>query len=63
MVINQDFRKDWLMILMIVTSQSNINIRRLEKATGSTGKEGLLSEGNAAYNWSRCSIYLTLIVC
>ncbi|KAL0011583.1 hypothetical protein SO802_006691 [Lithocarpus litseifolius] len=43
------------MILMIVTSsRSNINIRHLEKATVSTGKEGLLSEGNAAYNWSRC---------
>ncbi|KAL5975750.1 histone chaperone [Asimina triloba] len=26
----------------------------LEKATVSTGKEGLLSEGNNAYNWSRC---------
>uniref|UniRef100_A0A7N2LNV3 Uncharacterized protein n=1 Tax=Quercus lobata TaxID=97700 RepID=A0A7N2LNV3_QUELO len=51
----EDFRKDWLMILMIVTSsRSDINIRRLEKATGSTGKQGLLSEGNAAYNWSRC---------
>lgn len=50
-----DFRKDWLTILMIVTSsRSNINIRHLEKATVSTGKEGLLSEGNAAYNWSRC---------
>ena len=62
MVINQDFRKDWLTILMIVTSsRSNINIRHLEKATVSTGKEGLLSEGNAAYNWSRCSIYPTLI--
>ncbi|KAH9795655.1 protein NAP1 [Citrus sinensis] len=50
-----DFRKDWLSILMIVTSsRSSINIRHLEKATVSTGKEGLLSEGNAAYNWSRC---------
>ncbi|XWS62365.1 hypothetical protein CRYUN_Cryun06bG0004600 [Craigia yunnanensis] len=49
-----DFRKDWLSILMIVTSaRSSINIRHLEKATVSTGKEGLLSEGNAAYNWSR----------
>ncbi|MBA0849023.1 hypothetical protein Goshw_010122 [Gossypium schwendimanii] len=49
------FRKDWLSILMIVTSaRSSINIRHLEKATVSTGKEGLLSEGNAAYNWSRC---------
>ncbi|KAK9267322.1 hypothetical protein L1049_009746 [Liquidambar formosana] len=48
-------RKDWLSILMIVTSaRSSINIRHLEKATVSTGKEGLLSEGNAAYNWSRC---------
>ncbi|XP_015884873.1 protein NAP1 isoform X2 [Ziziphus jujuba] len=50
-----EFRKDWLNILMIVTSsRSSINIRHLEKATVSTGKEGLLSEGNAAYNWSRC---------
>ncbi|CAN1327551.1 Protein NAP1 [Linum perenne] len=50
-----EFRKDWLSILMIVTSaRSSINIRHLEKATVSTGKEGLLSEGNAAYNWSRC---------
>ncbi|KAG6735730.1 hypothetical protein POTOM_061609 [Populus tomentosa] len=49
-----EFRKDWLSILMIVTSaRSSINIRHLEKATVSTGKEGLLSEGNAAYNWSR----------
>ncbi|KAJ0982859.1 hypothetical protein J5N97_011114 [Dioscorea zingiberensis] len=45
----------WLSILMIVTSsRSAINIRHLEKATVSTGKEGLLSEGNAAYIWSRC---------
>ncbi|KAL6546210.1 histone chaperone [Orobanche minor] len=50
-----DVRKDWLSIVMIVTSaRSSINIRHLEKATVSTGKEGLLSEGNAAYNWSRC---------
>lgn len=50
-----DFRKDWLSILLIVTSsRSSINIRHLEKATVSTGKEGILSEGNAAYNWSRC---------
>ncbi|KAL2473933.1 Protein NAP1 [Forsythia ovata] len=50
-----DLRKDWLSVLMIVTSsRSSINIRHLEKATVSTGKEGLLSEGNAAYNWSRC---------
>ncbi|KAL9241252.1 hypothetical protein vseg_015383 [Gypsophila vaccaria] len=50
-----DFRKDWLSVLMIVTSsRSSINIRHLEKATVSTGKEGLLVEGNAAYNWSRC---------
>ncbi|KAI9381533.1 hypothetical protein POPTR_015G123001v4 [Populus trichocarpa] len=50
----QESRKDWLSILMIVTSaRSSINIRHLEKATVSTGKEGLLSEGNAAYNWSR----------
>lgn len=50
-----DLRKDWLSILMTVTSsRSSINIRHLEKATISTGKEGLLSEGNAAYNWSRC---------
>lgn len=50
----QDFRKDWLSVLMIVTSsRSSINIRHLEKATVSTGKEGLLAEGNAAYNWSR----------
>ncbi|KAF9587620.1 hypothetical protein IFM89_004452 [Coptis chinensis] len=50
-----DLRKDWLSILMMVTSsRSSINIRHLEKATISTGKEGLLSEGNAAYIWSRC---------
>ncbi|KAJ8567779.1 hypothetical protein K7X08_019987 [Anisodus acutangulus] len=50
-----ELRKDWLSILMIVTSaRSTINIRHLEKATMSTGKEGLLSEGNSAYNWSRC---------
>lgn len=50
-----DLRKDWLSILMVVTSaRSSINIRHLEKATVSTGKEGLLSEGNSAYNWSRC---------
>ncbi|XP_068656377.1 probable protein NAP1 [Aristolochia californica] len=50
-----DLRRDWLSILMIVTSsRSSINIRHLEKATVSTGKEGLLSEGNGAYNWSRC---------
>ncbi|XP_016451487.2 protein NAP1 [Nicotiana tabacum] len=50
-----ELRKDWLSILMIVTSaRSSINIRHLEKATVSTGKEGLLSEGNSAYNWSRC---------
>ncbi|KAL2524781.1 Protein NAP1 [Abeliophyllum distichum] len=51
----RELRKDWLSVLMIVTSsRSSINIRHLEKATVSTGKEGLLSEGNAAYNWSRC---------
>ncbi|KAM7505667.1 hypothetical protein LguiB_004571 [Lonicera macranthoides] len=50
-----ELRKDWLSVLMIVTSaRASINIRHLEKATVSTGKEGLLSEGNAAYNWSRC---------
>ncbi|PSS02576.1 hypothetical protein CEY00_Acc21006 [Actinidia chinensis var. chinensis] len=50
-----ELRRDWLSILMIVTSaRSSINIRHLEKATVSMGKEGLLSEGNAAYNWSRC---------
>ncbi|BAF24320.2 Os08g0544500, partial [Oryza sativa Japonica Group] len=50
-----DLRKHWLSILMIVTSsRSSVNIRHLEKATVSTGKEGLVSEGNAAYNWSRC---------
>ncbi|KAJ4785686.1 transcription activator [Rhynchospora pubera] len=50
-----DLRKHWLSILMIVTSsRSSINIRHLEKATVSTGKEGLVSEGNSAYNWSRC---------
>ncbi|XP_073299631.1 protein NAP1 isoform X1 [Primulina huaijiensis] len=50
-----ELRKDWLSVLMIVTSaRSSINIRHLEKATVSTGKEGLLSEGNATYNWSRC---------
>lgn len=55
----QELRKDWVAVLMIVTSaRSSINIRHLEKATVSTGKEGLLSEGNAAYNWSRCSLAL-----
>ncbi|MCE3050654.1 histone chaperone [Datura stramonium] len=50
-----ELRKDWLSILIVVTSaRSSINIRHLEKATVSTGKEGLLSEGNSAYNWSRC---------
>ncbi|KAH9315390.1 hypothetical protein KI387_024017, partial [Taxus chinensis] len=50
----QDFRKDWLSVLMVVTSsRSPINIRHLEKATISTGKEGLVSEGNAAFVWSR----------
>ncbi|KAL6567180.1 histone chaperone [Orobanche gracilis] len=38
----------------VTSARSSINIRHLEKATVSTGKEGLLSEGNAAYNWSRC---------
>ncbi|AQK38748.1 brick3 [Zea mays] len=52
-----DLRKHWLSILMIVTSsRSSINIKHLEKATVSTGKEGLVSEGNAAYNWSRTEI-------
>ena len=61
---NQEFRKDWLSILMIVTSsRSSINIRHLEKATVSTGKEGLLSEGNAAYNWSRCSFFELFFFC
>jgi NCK-associated protein 1 len=55
MLMVQDLRKHWLSILMIVTSsRSSVNIRHLEKATVSTGKEGLVSEGNAAYNWSRC---------
>lgn len=59
--IDQELRKDWLSMLMIVTSaRSSINIRHLEKATVSTGKEGLLSEGNAAYNWSRCSLTFIL---
>jgi len=59
----QEFRKDWLSILMIVTSaRSSINIRHLEKATVSTGKEGLLSEGNAAYNWSRYSPTLVRLI-
>ncbi|XP_057969886.1 protein NAP1 [Malania oleifera] len=50
-----ELRKDWLSVLMIVTSaRSSINIRHLEKATVSTGKEGLIAEGNTAYNWSRC---------
>lgn len=54
MVDLSDFRKDWLSVLMVVTSsRSPINIRHLEKATISTGKEGLVSEGNAAYVWSR----------
>ncbi|KAL4201241.1 hypothetical protein AMTRI_Chr02g257710 [Amborella trichopoda] len=50
-----ELRKTWLSILMIVTSsRSAINIRHLEKATVSTGKESLVSEGNAVYSWSRC---------
>lgn len=54
----QELRKDWLSILMVVTSaRSSINIRHLEKATVSTGKEGLLSEGNSAYNWSRFLLF------
>jgi len=57
----QDFRKDWLSLLMIVTSsRSSINIRHLEKATVATGKEGLVVEGNAAYNWSRLIIFNSL---
>nr|CAD1830212.1 unnamed protein product [Ananas comosus var. bracteatus] len=32
----------------------NKYIRHLEKATVFIGKEGLVSEGNAACNWSRC---------
>lgn len=55
----QELRNYWLSILMIVTSsRSSVNIRHLEKATVSTGKEGLLSEGNAVYNWSRCLLLL-----
>ena len=39
------------MILMIVTSSwSNINIRRLEKDTGSTGKEGFLIRGKCYFD-------------
>ena len=50
-------------ILIIVTSAwSSINIRHLEKATVSMGKECLLSEGNAAYNWSRYCLLLSLDV-
>lgn len=50
-----ELRKDWMSILIMVTSaRSSVNIRHLEKATLSTGKEGILSEGNAAYHWSRC---------
>lgn len=40
--------------MIVTSSRSSINIRHLEKATVSTGKEGILSEGNNAYNWSRC---------
>lgn len=48
---------------MVVTSaRSSINIRHLEKATVSTGKEGLLSEGNSAYNWSRFLLFTLEIV-
>jgi NCK-associated protein 1 len=39
--------------MIVTSSRSSINIKHLEKATVSTGKEGLVSEGNAAYNWSR----------
>ncbi|CAI9303238.1 unnamed protein product [Lactuca saligna] len=50
--------KDWLSILMIVTSaRSSINIRHLEKATVSTGKEGLLSEGNGLLEMKACNIF------
>ncbi|GJZ83234.1 hypothetical protein Tco_0648407, partial [Tanacetum coccineum] len=50
-------------VLMIVTSDGpSINIRHLEKATVSTGKEGLLSEGNALYNWSSNIVAVTEVV-
>eukprot|EP00249_Psilotum_nudum_P015741 c25499_g1_i2 orf=223-4398(+) len=49
-----EFRKDWLSILTLVSScRYSINIKHLEKATISTGKESIISEGNMAYLWSR----------
>ncbi|XP_024527538.1 protein NAP1 isoform X1 [Selaginella moellendorffii] len=48
------FRQDWLRIIMTVSSsRSSINFRHLEKATISTGKDSIITEGNMAYVWSR----------
>lgn len=48
------FRKDWISFLMLVSSsRASINVRHLEKATMSTGRESIISEGNMAYLWSR----------
>ncbi|CAI9274775.1 unnamed protein product [Lactuca saligna] len=55
---HEELCKDWLSILMIFTSaRSSINIRHLEKATVSTGKEGLLSEGNGLLEKKACNIF------
>ncbi|KAH7432487.1 hypothetical protein KP509_07G024700 [Ceratopteris richardii] len=49
------FRKEWMSLMMMVfSSRSTINARHLEKAAVPTGKESIISEGNAAYIWSRC---------
>eukprot|EP00250_Pteridium_aquilinum_P014737 c22167_g1_i1 orf=670-4797(-) len=49
------FRKEWISLMMLVSSsRSAINVRHLEKAAIPTGKESIISEGNAAYLWSRC---------
>ncbi|CAM6099238.1 unnamed protein product [Calypogeia fissa] len=48
------FRKDWLQTMLLVSSaRSPINVRHLDKATTSTGKESIVAEGNNAYMWSR----------
>ncbi|KAJ7555822.1 hypothetical protein O6H91_05G056100 [Diphasiastrum complanatum] len=48
------FRRDWLRLMMLISSsRSSVNVRHLEKATISTGKESIVSEGNMSYLWSR----------
>ncbi|KAI5070089.1 hypothetical protein GOP47_0014432 [Adiantum capillus-veneris] len=49
------FRKEWISLMMLASSsRSTVNVRHLEKAAVPTGKESIISEGNAAYLWSRC---------